>query len=130
MEFKKKFDALVEQYKDNLDYLTEGVLIDVTEQFYTQMKNKGLNRTELAQKLNCSNAYVTKLLNGSENLTLRKLVQIAHVLDCTFDFALIPRQYEVKRHISFNAKKFDTTGYTQELKIEDTNDQPYSPIAA
>jgi len=135
MTAKKKtaeewFQGLVDKYKDDLDYIVEGVLIDVTEQIIEQLEKKKLTRTQLAQKLNCSNPYVTKLLNGSENLTLKKLVQIAQVLECTIDFAFVPKQYDVRRHIIFNSKKLDTEGYTKPIKYENDYEQHTCQTAA
>lgn len=124
------FQGLVDKYKDDLDYIAEGVLIDVTEQIIVQLESKKLTRTQLAQKLNCSNAYVTKLLNGSENLTLKKLVHIAQVLDCNIDFAFVPKQCDVRRHIIFKSKRLDKTGYTKPIKCENDNEQHLSPLAA
>ena len=131
MDLKKQFDVLIKQYSDNFDYLYEGALIDVMEQIHERMAEKNLSRTQFAQKLGCSNAYITKLLNGGENLTLKKLVQIAQVLDCSFDVALVPDHYEVKRYITFNSNKTDTMGYTQPLVLKESYEQQrYSPIAA
>ncbi len=130
MDLKKQFESLVEQFKDDIEYISEGIIIDVTEQIHKQMKEKNITRSQLAQKLGCSNAYITKLLNGGENLTLKKIVQIAHALECSIDFVLLPKQYEMKRHITFNTKKLDTTGYSQQLNLEDAYEQRNGAIAA
>ena len=90
MKLQNQFEALIEKHKNTIDYISEGLLIDVTEQMLEQLATQKITRGQLAQKLGCSNAYITKLLNGTENLTLKKLVQIAQALSCSIDFALIP----------------------------------------
>lgn len=43
----------------------------------TEMKNKGIKRADIATKLNVSPAAVSKLLNKTPNITLRKMVELA-----------------------------------------------------
>ncbi|MBP6671684.1 MAG: helix-turn-helix transcriptional regulator [Bacteroidetes bacterium] len=127
---KEWFAGLLDKYKDDSEYIAEGVLVDITEQILDQVNRQNLSRSQLAQKLNCSNAYISKLLNGSENMTLKKIVQIAQVLDCRLDVALVPKQYDVKRHISFSSKKLNMNGYNQPVKLGKEYEQSNSSVAA
>lgn len=43
----------------------------------TEMKNKGIKRADIAAKLGVSPAAVSKLLNKTPNLTIRKMVELA-----------------------------------------------------
>jgi len=43
----------------------------------TEMKNKGIKRADIAAKLNVSPAAVSKLLNKTPNISLRKMVELA-----------------------------------------------------
>ena len=98
MKPNERFRRLLERYKDDPEYLAEGVLIDITEQIASLLESAGMNRSEFAQKLNCSNAYVTKLLNGSENLTIRKLSQIAQAFRCSLHVAFVPGKAQARAH--------------------------------
>ena len=108
MKAKGRFKALTEKYKDDPEYIAEGMLLDISEQFLKAMESQEINRTQLSEKLECSNAYVTKIFNGSENLTIRKAVQIATVLGATLDISVIPKE-DMKRRITFSSKKVPVT---------------------
>ena len=45
------------------------------------MIDTGMKRSELAERLGTSRAYVTKLLDGQENMTLKTVVRVAAALD-------------------------------------------------
>lgn len=48
------------------------------------MEEKGVSRTELATRLQCSQANVTQLLRHGSNLTLKKLMDLALALEHRF----------------------------------------------
>jgi transcriptional regulator with XRE-family HTH domain len=129
MKPKERFEKLLEKYENDPEYIAEGLLIDITEQIVDLVERAQLNRTQLAQKLNCSNAYVTKLLNGSENLTVKKLVQIAQALDCSIDLAFIPSRYELRRYFTYAPKRLVVEAFQEEVKLPDTYETPV-PLAA
>jgi transcriptional regulator with XRE-family HTH domain len=77
----------------------ERVILDVTETIYAQMEQQGLRKSELAEKLGVSKAYVTQALGGDRNLTLRSLVDFASALDCEVAVHLAPREFDESRSI-------------------------------
>jgi transcriptional regulator with XRE-family HTH domain len=62
-------------------YLQERLIVDVTEQLCELIEKKGIKRGELARKLGKSNAYVSQLLNGDANMTLRTMADLFWALD-------------------------------------------------
>jgi antitoxin component HigA of HigAB toxin-antitoxin module len=78
--------SIFEQYIENPErqkiFEEERVLVDAAELVSTAMELRGINRSELATKLNCSKAYVTQVLRGSQNLTLKTLVDVFYGLNC------------------------------------------------
>jgi len=48
----------------------------------TAMELRGVNRTELATRLDSSKAHVTQVLRGNRNLTLKTLADVFHALNC------------------------------------------------
>ena len=64
------------------DYWLEGVKIEFTEQMLAQMDALSISRKDLAQRLGVSPAYITKILRGSTNFTLKSMVGIARALNC------------------------------------------------
>jgi transcriptional regulator with XRE-family HTH domain len=62
-------------------YAQEGLILDVTEAIWEQMDKAGLKKKDLAKMLGKSPAYITQLLNGSRNMTLRTLSDIAYAMN-------------------------------------------------
>ena len=77
----------------------ERLILDVTETIYAQMEQMGLRKSDLADKLGVSKAYVTQALAGDRNLTLRSLVDFASALDCVVAVQLAPREFDESRSI-------------------------------
>lgn len=75
-----------EQWMENPEHQRileqERVLVDAAELVSTAMEFRGINRTELATRLKCSKAYITQVLRGSQNLTLKTLADMFYGLNC------------------------------------------------
>ncbi len=59
----------------------EDFILDVTEKMFGELERQGKTKADLAASMNKSKAYVTQILNGSRNMTLRTLADIAYALD-------------------------------------------------
>jgi DNA-binding CsgD family transcriptional regulator len=75
------FGELIKAGEDDPDSVTDELLLDLTEQLYVRMTELGLRPMELAERLGVSRAYVSQLLNGKPNMTIRTLVRWALALD-------------------------------------------------
>ncbi len=69
----------------------EELILDVTEMLCRVMIENEISRSELAERLGKSRAYVTQLLSGGRNLTLRTLSDLADALKCRSRFSLDQR---------------------------------------
>ena len=76
-------------------YLTERLMIEITEQFYLRMKDLGISQYELANRIGKKQPYISKIMSGEANPTLKTLVTIADALGTEFS---IPRLIE-KDHV-------------------------------
>jgi transcriptional regulator with XRE-family HTH domain len=78
--------SIFEQYMENTEnrriFEQERVLVDAAELVTTAMELRGVNRSELANRLDCSKAYITQVLRGSQNLTLKTLADVFYGLNC------------------------------------------------
>jgi transcriptional regulator with XRE-family HTH domain len=54
----------------------ERVILEVTERICELMEEQGINRSQLADLLDKSRAYITQILRGNANLTLRSISDI------------------------------------------------------
>lgn len=61
-------------------YWQERTILDVTERILQIMAESNVSRSELARRLGKSKGYVTQLLNGTTNMTLRTVTDVFTVL--------------------------------------------------
>jgi transcriptional regulator with XRE-family HTH domain len=74
------FKRELERARDSFDYKLEGLELEVTERILQVMEEKGISRSELAERLGVSKAAVSKLFNNGSNMTLKRLLTIAEAL--------------------------------------------------
>jgi len=84
--FKEQFEAL----QVDPVFLAEDVILDVMEQIHERMEAEGINQTELAQRLAAvrgveaiSRSAISQLLSGDQNISIRRLVEVALALGMT-----------------------------------------------
>lgn len=58
----------------------ERLLLEVTELLAEEMKRRGVSRAELAKRLGKSKAFVTQVLRGRHNMTVRTLADLTWAL--------------------------------------------------
>jgi transcriptional regulator with XRE-family HTH domain len=98
------FEEQVKELEDDPGFLTEQLLLDVTEQLYVRMEEAGLRSSDLAERLGVSRAYITQLFNGRPNMTMRTLVGVAHALDQRVRVTLRPRRAAHRSRAEFNRR--------------------------
>lgn len=76
----KTFPELFREAEKHEDYWVAGAILEFTEDVVREMERQGITRTELAQRLGASPAYVTKILRGKVNFTLATMVRLARAL--------------------------------------------------
>ena len=86
----KNFQALLEEAKKTPEYWVERAVLDFTEDLVSRMDAGNVSRSDLARRIRCSPAYVTKILRGSTNFTLESMVKIARALGCVLRTHLQP----------------------------------------
>ncbi len=73
----------LEEFREDPEFLTEGLLLEVNETICELMGKKGVTRAELARRLDWPRSAVTKMLQGNHNISLGRLMKVALVLGCT-----------------------------------------------
>lgn len=64
----------------------ERAILDVTELICQIMEEQGVTRTELARRLGRSKGYISQLLDGESNMTIRTLSDVFLALDRALRF--------------------------------------------
>lgn len=85
------FKDMLDGARDTLEFRLESLEIELTERILEIMDQKGVSRSELADKLNVSRAAVTKLFRDGSNMTLKRLIGIACALESEVEIRIEPR---------------------------------------
>lgn len=72
----------------------EELILEVTEVLCGLLEQEKVSRKELAVRLGKTKGFVSQLLNGGRNLTLRTVADIVHVLG--YKITLVPHKIEKK----------------------------------
>lgn len=84
------FAQQLDKYKDDPEFRAEGLILKINEELCRLMEDQQINRAELARRLGVQRQFITKILNGTPNLTLLTLVKAATALKCHVDFQFVP----------------------------------------
>lgn len=76
----------------------EELILEVTETICDLLEKEKVSRKELADRLRKTKGFVSQLLNGGRNLTLRTVADILHVLG--YKVSLNPQKEEKQRRES------------------------------
>lgn len=68
----------------------EELILEVTEAMARALRTSGLTKTELAARLGKSKGFVSQILGGGKNLTLRTLADVSGALGCKVQVQLKP----------------------------------------
>lgn len=84
------FQTFFEDAEKSPAYWVERAVLEFTEDLVARMESEGISRAELARRIRCSPAYVTKILRGSTNFTLESMVRVAQAVGCNLRTHLQP----------------------------------------
>ena len=106
-------------------FLEEGLILEATEAICEAMKKRRMSKAALAGRLGTSKAYVTQLLNGNRNMTLRTFARIAFALNLTPEMALKEDLASSKQHERMDRTRQSQTAVTPALnQIAGANPMP------
>src|SRR5205807_5152683 len=69
----------------------ERLIVETSEAIWALMVQRHVQKAELAKNLGRSKAYISQLLNGARNMTLRTLSDIARALGCAVEIRFADR---------------------------------------
>ncbi len=93
--------TLMDKYLEDPEFaklMAQGDLImEVTETICELLEKEKVSRKELAERLGKTKGFVSQLLNGGRNLTLRTVADILHVLD--YKVSLTPQKIRQESNV-------------------------------
>ncbi len=107
MNTEKWFKDKLEAFREDAEFYAEELILDLTEQVVVAMKELGVNRTELAARMGVSKAFITKLLRGNTNITLRTMASLAKSLGCNVNIDVCPKDVELVKLYKTSPKRKD-----------------------
>jgi transcriptional regulator with XRE-family HTH domain len=78
-----KFDELMLDPEFQKHYAVEGLIGDTAELIWQLLVRRNMKQADLARLLNKTPAYVSQLLNGKANMTVRTLAEVMYALGAT-----------------------------------------------
>ncbi len=85
-------DTYLEQHSDDPELIAESLAIDLMEDAVRLLQDKGISRSDLADLMNVSRGYVTRLLNSPPNLTLMSVAHLSVALNAKPYIGLMVRE--------------------------------------
>jgi transcriptional regulator with XRE-family HTH domain len=91
--------TLMDKYLEDPEFAKlmaqEDLIMEVTETLCELLEKEKVSRKELADRLGKSKGFVSQLLNGGRNLTLRTVADILYVLG--YKVTLVPHKVEIQK---------------------------------
>ncbi len=81
-----------EKLLETPEYWTTRIQMDLYTHLQDYMKENGLNRAQLAQKLGVTKGYVTQVLNGDFDHRLSKLVELSLAVGLIPQLEFVPKK--------------------------------------
>jgi transcriptional regulator with XRE-family HTH domain len=78
---RTKHEALMEDPEFQRLLSIEALVAETAEVIAKLMAEKNVSKADLARRLNKSRAWVTQLLSGKANMTVRTLAEVVYALD-------------------------------------------------
>jgi transcriptional regulator with XRE-family HTH domain len=88
----KSFKQLLADAKLQDDYWVEKAKLHFSIELNRFFKQSGMAQKDLAEKINTSSAYVTKVFRGDANFTIETMVKLARAVDCELQIRIEPKQ--------------------------------------
>jgi transcriptional regulator with XRE-family HTH domain len=90
------FSELIRDARTRDDYWIEDAILKFTIRLHELMQEQGISKTELARRLGVSQPYVTRVLKGSDNLTVGTMVKLARAVGASLQISLQESEVEAQ----------------------------------
>lgn len=83
-----RVQKIAQEARNTVEYKEEMLFLEITERIVALMEAAKMSKADLARRLGCTPAYITKLLSGSTNFTVNTLLRIGDALDADLRVSL------------------------------------------
>ena len=122
-------DALSERRGEAYERMVrqEELILDVTERLAVELTKAGVTKAELARRLGRTPGFVSQVLGGGRNLTLRTISDIARALSVRPSFKLSP-EFRPLPEARWEPSGFETVHWPRKPRVA-PNSMAAMPVA-
>ncbi|MDD2388988.1 MAG: helix-turn-helix transcriptional regulator [Desulfobacterales bacterium] len=95
MKEHQSFAGLWAEVEKDDAFWTEKNILDFTTKLFQLMEHRKISKSELAERLGTSQAYVTKIFRGDANFTLSSMTKFVRALDAKLEIQIVPKEEHV-----------------------------------
>jgi transcriptional regulator with XRE-family HTH domain len=103
----------------------ERAILDASELIHNAMKEKSLNQKQLAEILGVTKGYVSRLLSGHENLSVKNVALVLHALGYSYKQEIVPINRSEERTFENYTSSSTEIVDIKMLSAKRTADLPY-----
>ena len=103
MSGKSWLTEQIEEDRKDPEFVAGLLALELNEDVVNRMEAQKLNRSDLAKKMAVSKAYITKLLQGHPNMTLKTIAALAVALNAEASITLKPKSRDREWIQAFHA---------------------------
>lgn len=93
-ELREWFNEQVDELKDDPEYISYGLMVDLAGQIAKKLKKEGLKQKDLAARLGKTEGWISRFMNDPTNFSVKKLVEIATALDMELEISFRDRMHQ------------------------------------
>lgn len=91
-----KFSQSFSSLKDTIDYKVQRKSVEFLTKIHSLMNQNGVSKKQLAERIGCSPAYISKLFNGSSNISLETMLKFADALDSEVNIQICQKHQSIR----------------------------------
>lgn len=84
------FSSLIQKAKESNGYWESRIRHKIALALLGQMKDLNLTQADLAKQSGVSAAYISRVLSGNENMSIKTIVKLTRAISLTFDVDAYP----------------------------------------
>lgn len=81
---------------ENYEFIYEDFIQKFSDQVNSLMESQGITKTQLAERMDVSKSYISKILGANANISLKTIAKLTDALNAQFSFRVDHIEREVK----------------------------------
>lgn len=112
----KSFKTLIETSKQRNSFWFETAKLDFSVELNRMFKRCGMTQAELANRIDSSPAYITKIFRGDTNFTIETMVKLARAVDGELQIQITPKNIKTQWFNELTAKSPEQPNIDETVK--------------